>query len=66
MKTEMNPDLEFLRGLRERLRLREKMCVECCQKTSSFEIHHQMLGEQLACSETAAEITDYLKTRGIE
>ena len=66
MKTEMNPDLEFLRGLRERMRLQESICDEISCNTES-ETESYMLSRKSSCvNDIRTEISEYLKTRGIE
>lgn len=64
MKTEMNPDLEFLRGLRERLILqRTKLELE------AWRLAHEgsePAAEAIRCDLIAAEISVYLTSKGIE
>lgn len=61
MKTEMNPDLEFLRGLRDRLRiLRDKLDLE------AWKFGSDNSEEAVRCDLVASEISIYLASRGIE
>lgn len=69
MKTNMNPDLEFLRGLMERCKMRESNCMN----RSIISVKHcdpdtEMIydGQASAFGIVGSEISEYLKTRGIE
>lgn len=64
MKTNMNPDLEFLRGLRDRLILqRTKLEWEASNKSP---FGSEASDEAVRCDLIAAEISVYLTSRGIE
>ena len=69
MKTNMNPDLEFLRGLRERLKLRASLFRDHANDSRKWSRNVELAAFSSVSSESekmAIEISEYLKTRGIE
>ena len=67
MKAEMNPDLEFLRGLRERLRLRADKFSGFADAEKGGSIERAILSVvSFECRKIQIETEDYLKNRGIE
>lgn len=69
MKTNMNPDLEFLRGLMERCKLRESNCMNRSinsEKHGDSGMSKIYYGEASAFGIVESEISEYLKTRGTE
>lgn len=65
----MTPDIEFIRGLRERpllMAANAKVNQSKKNEEGEFEAANMYAGTGAACEIIAEQLTDYLKTKGIE